>query len=343
MSNAPTSIASEPEAGGDILASAASMIANELERRGFDYRSLLAEQGLAADTLRDPIGRYPRRAYLRFVERALATSGDAALHVHAATRAELGLFRLVDFIGVMSPTVGIGLRTVLQKFDFVDTGVRFVLHEAPTRIVCELHGVAEPHPSDYEAAAIFVVIERRVRVMTAETCSLAAIDLRAADGPVGEALRRCLPTTMIRFGQPRDRMIIAREAWEATPEFAHPAVGALVLGRSAPSTPGDWHAQVEDVIREDLADGNAAAPAVAARLGMSERSLQRRLHERGTTFVAMLEQVRQTEAFRLLRGGTLRLGIAEIARRLGYSETSAFTRAFRRWTGSSPSAWLAKK
>lgn len=69
---------------------------------------------------------------------------------------------------------------------------------------------------------------------------------------------------------------------------------------------------------------------------MSTRTLQRRLRERGIVFASLVDEVRRRLSARYLADSALTLG--EIAWLLGYSESSAFNRAYRRWTGRSPSA-----
>jgi AraC-like DNA-binding protein len=88
---------------------------------------------------------------------------------------------------------------------------------------------------------------------------------------------------------------------------------------------------------------NGTAPevgAVASALAMSPRALQRALKEEGSTFQGILDEARRAVAERELRspGATA----AEVALLLGYSESSAFTRGFRRWTGMTPSAWASR-
>jgi AraC-like DNA-binding protein len=76
--------------------------------------------------------------------------------------------------------------------------------------------------------------------------------------------------------------------------------------------------------------------AAAAALALSERTLRRRLLEEGTSFRALVEEVREALAEELLATG---LPVEQVARRLGYAETASFTHAFTRWKGSSPRAW----
>lgn len=78
---------------------------------------------------------------------------------------------------------------------------------------------------------------------------------------------------------------------------------------------------------------------LAANFNTSTRSLQRRLHEEGVTYQQLADNLRQTLALRYLRTG--QYAVKEVAYMLGYNELSAFTRAFRRWTGISPAKFKA--
>lgn len=85
------------------------------------------------------------------------------------------------------------------------------------------------------------------------------------------------------------------------------------------------------------AGGYPVLEEVAQRLHVSPRTLRRRLAEEGSGFAGLLEEVRRQDAMRLLEDR--RLSVAEVARRLGYEEPANFTRAFRQWTGRTPSEW----
>ena len=85
-----------------------------------------------------------------------------------------------------------------------------------------------------------------------------------------------------------------------------------------------------------LPSAGAGLGAAARVLGMSPRTLQRRLRERGIVYAALIDQVRRRLSSKYLADAKLSLG--EIAYLLGYSESSAFNRAYRRWTGRTPSA-----
>ena len=86
-----------------------------------------------------------------------------------------------------------------------------------------------------------------------------------------------------------------------------------------------------------LMAGQFSSEEVAARLGMHERTLHRRLKEAGTSFRYQLDKARFALGRQLL--GSTSLPVCDIAATLGYSDSSGFIRAFQRWCGTSPAAW----
>jgi len=91
-----------------------------------------------------------------------------------------------------------------------------------------------------------------------------------------------------------------------------------------------------------LVTTSRATPAEAARrLGLGVRTLNRRLAEADFTFSGLLDESRHSIALHLLESTTMPAG--QVATRLGYANTSAFTRAFRRWSGVAPSEWRRSK
>jgi AraC-like DNA-binding protein len=98
--------------------------------------------------------------------------------------------------------------------------------------------------------------------------------------------------------------------------------------------------RVEAVIATELTQGPPRLDLVAERLGVHPKALSRRLAAQGVGYKDLLDHVRRHLAYRHLSSP---LTLEEVAYRLGYSEAAAFTRAFRRWTGTSPGAYRAAK
>jgi AraC-like DNA-binding protein len=106
------------------------------------------------------------------------------------------------------------------------------------------------------------------------------------------------------------------------------------LARPAPAK-RCFEREVEDVVEPMLAQGDLSIERVARQLGMSRQTLYRRLKEEGTTFEEILNAKRGQLAIRYL--GLDRSSVKSAAYRLGFSDPAAFSRAFKRWTGRSPS------
>jgi AraC-like DNA-binding protein len=91
------------------------------------------------------------------------------------------------------------------------------------------------------------------------------------------------------------------------------------------------------LVRSAISTGELSIERVASLLSMQPRTLNRRLRERGTTFRQVADDARYALSRQLLVRGGLRL--ADVAVSLGYADASAFARAFRRWSGTSPTEW----
>ena len=93
--------------------------------------------------------------------------------------------------------------------------------------------------------------------------------------------------------------------------------------------------EVEDAVEPLLATGETSIDRVSASLGLSRQTLYRRLKEEGTTFEEILDAKRRQLAIRYV--GIDRVPVKAASYRLGFSDPAAFSRAFKRWTGTSPS------
>ena len=101
-----------------------------------------------------------------------------------------------------------------------------------------------------------------------------------------------------------------------------------------------WINRVRARLIAALPDGTPHQHVVARSLYTSTRSLRRRLSKEGTTYLRLLDDTRRELGMGYI--GNSRLPVTEIALRLGFAETSSFSRAFRRWTGRAPSSFRAR-
>ena len=116
------------------------------------------------------------------------------------------------------------------------------------------------------------------------------------------------------------------------PAFLGGLVDAFAQRKPAPGK--TFRREVERVIEPLLAGGDVGIDRVARALGASRQTLYRKLKAEGVTYEQVLDELRTRLARRYIREG---MSVKEAAYRLGFSEPAAFSRAFKRWTGSSPS------
>jgi len=149
-----------------------------------------------------------------------------------------------------------------------------------------------------------------------------------------------LPT--VRWSQPETSIRVAAQRLDRRLVSADPVAASHALEEAdrelaaVGETPEHFVERVRGLLRP-AAGGFPPLEAVAASLFLSDRSLKRRLQASGTSFQKLLNEALQREALRLMLNPALDL--QQIATRLGYQDPETFTRAFRRWTGSTPSAY----
>jgi AraC-like DNA-binding protein len=143
----------------------------------------------------------------------------------------------------------------------------------------------------------------------------------------------------LRFDQRDNALVLERDVLALPFTTSEPALGSYLEAAAAsrleqlpaPSLVDEVRGAIDDELR----NGDVDIERVARRVGVTPRSLQRRLRDEGTSYRELIDTIRHKRAVDLLQRG---LSIGDIAEHLGFSEARAFRRAFRRWTGLVPSA-----
>lgn len=149
----------------------------------------------------------------------------------------------------------------------------------------------------------------------------------------------------VRFGSDRDALRVSDRTLQTRNRVGDASIAAFfdTLLAAEVDTLDDTRPldrRVLDRVSTALSGGVPALSDIARELGMSGRTLQRHLSAEGTSFQALVDEARRRLALRLLQGGS-DTTLTEVTFMTGFSDQSAFTRAFRRWTGETPAAWRA--
>ena len=150
----------------------------------------------------------------------------------------------------------------------------------------------------------------------------------------------------VHFESDRDALLVAEAALQAPNRLGdeHTARffdGHLEQALAQRSETAPLEARVAACIARTLSEGVPTVSGIADQLGMSGRTLQRQLAGADRTFQALVDEARRSVAERLLEQTDYAL--ADVAFLTGFSEQSALTRAFRRWTGTTPRAWRRQR
>jgi len=145
------------------------------------------------------------------------------------------------------------------------------------------------------------------------------------------------------FDMPRTRLVFDRESIERPLDSGNPELArhndAIALQYLTQLERDNIELRVREVLTQQLTHGEPSQEDVAEMLNMSARTLQRKLGDGGTTYKEILDDTRHALALQYLSARTH--SVSDVTYLLGFSSGSCFTRAFRRWTGQSPSDWRA--
>lgn len=298
----------------------------------------LTEAGIRPELLADPDARVATDAAFALFARAGELTHDPDFGLHAGAHLPLGAMEVLDYATSKSRTIGEGLERMARYYallvEHIETKVESVgdlarvIHRAEPPLVSPRHAVE----------MLFGAIVARGRLLTNRDWPLRLVRFVHAE-PCDTAELRSFFRAPIDFGQPIDELVFDRAFLEQPLISADPGL-TEVLERYAQSlvaklSSGDpFLSDVRGAVVETLHGGAPSLEQTARRLAVSPRTLQRRLTEIGVSHSEIVDAVRRELALRYL--AEPQIALAEIAYLIGFSEGSAFHRAFRRWTGKTP-------
>ena len=329
-----------PSATGALARLAAARAAAS----GIAVRPLLRRAGLTERQIKNPharIGAASQAALVGFLAEAL---GDDLFGFHLGQGFEIREIGLVYYVMASAPT----LRNALaERYGAItNEGIAPICGQSgEVRIRVSYVGLTR-HAAWHQVEFWMTGLVRVARQLTGLRLSpvhLALCHPRHAGAREMEAFLGCA----IAFDAPVDEVRFPSAAGNAPLTGADPYLHDLLLSyceealahRARPAE--SLRTRVENAVTPLLPHGRPRIEEIARELGTSQRTLSRRLAEEGLTFERLLEEMRRDLALRYLRDA--RLTISRIAWLLGFQEATAFTRAFRRWTGRSPTEARARR
>ena len=306
---------------------------------GIALAPLLREANLTVPQIDDSRLRLAARDQIHLVNLIADALPDDLLGVHLAEDCDLREMGLLYYVLASSETVPEALRRAVRYAVLANEGV---LHQCVVgrqiRMTFRYVGVSR-HLDRHQSEFWMVLMTRVLRQLTGLRVSARRVRL--------VHMREKTPAEFasffgrdVRFGAAVDEISFADSIGSARVISADPYLNKLLVGYYEDALSrrrvgrGSFRALVENAIVPLLPHAEVRIDEVARRLGLSQRTLARRLKEEGLTFSALLARLRHDLADRYLADGDS--SISQIAWLLGYQEVSAFSKAYKRWTGKAP-------
>jgi AraC-like DNA-binding protein len=318
-----------------------------LESAGLDPDDLLARVGIARSALADPRSRLPKRRFQALWRAASQALDDPAIALRVATMVRPSTLGVIGHLGSASPSVRDAFETVQRLTPLLWEDFECGL-ETRGEVAFLRCGAARPGstPEDRftsEYAVALAVAMSRWRA----SGSMGPLEARFSypAPPYAEEYGRILQLP-VRFDAGEDGILLP----VAMIDVANPAADARLIelleryaaeqlaGIATPTRFGD---RVRACIRAAQPAGSLTATQVAERLSVSTRTLRRRLSEEGSSYREIVDEVRADLARHHL--AREKRDIDDVAFLLGFSDQSAFTKAFRRWTGRTPADYARRR
>jgi AraC-like DNA-binding protein len=312
-----------------------------LDRIGCPSAPVLERAGLARKALEVPDGRLTLEQLQRLIREAIAASKQPWLGFSFGLCTRVPAHGFLGFAAMTAPTVR----------DALELAVRY----APIRTnIVRLRLVLGAEQSSLVIEERFDLGLARETVLSALAVGIwkigQALTLQRLTGRVDFAfpppayLKQLTADARaaydLRFSQPENAMHFSSHYLALPIAMAHTTAFRLAREQCERALSELDRAGLERRVREvlpRLGGGVCTVDEVALKLGTSTRTLQRKLKAGGLSFSELTSELRVRQACTLLRDH--RLSVEQVAERTGYSDVSNFTRAFRRWTGSTPAAF----
>lgn len=327
--------AAPPATAGEMARQASALV----RAAGIELPPLLAKAGLTVAQIEDRNSRFEVRSQIRFLELAANALRDDFLGFHIARDFELRGIGLLYYVLASSERLGDCLHRVGRYSSLANEGIAIRFRDAQDAAITFDHESVDRHSDRQQIECLLTTVVRMCRQLTDRHL----VPIRAS-----LAHRRTEPVSQlssflgcdIAFGADVDEVVFPGNITDMPVVSVDPYLNKLLVKYCEEALAqrgaggGTLRTDLENAIAPLLPHGKAQAGEIARRLGMSRRTLARRLSAEGMTFAGILADLRVDLAKRHLKDGDL--AISQIAWLLGYREVSAFTHAFRRWTGKTP-------
>jgi AraC-like DNA-binding protein len=314
-----------------LSAGSINLILHLAQQKGASKESLCRQAGIDVQLLSDPDARFPTRHVQALWQAAIQQTGQEHLPLQMGESVNLFSLGVLAYLLMNCPTVEVVVRKLIQYQDIACAGVR------NTMGIDGENGLLKSHLMDRDQINPSYALESELSVYVSIFTQLTGVPVPIQEVHFGHAsdkdpseFRRVFGTPRIVFESSFTGIVFAA-SYLQTPVLN---ANASLFNLTGTDTLGY---RVRKAITEGLKGEEPRLGSIARQLAMSERSIQLKLKEEGLTYQQLLDEVRKEMALSHLQEPYL--STTDIAYLLGFSEPSVFSRAFKKWIGTTPHAY----
>jgi AraC-like DNA-binding protein len=310
-----------------------------LKSAGVEVAPLLKRVGLTPEVIADPEERMSVRSQIALLDEAASALKDDCLGFTLARDHDPREIGLLYYVMASSQTLGDGLKRVARYSQITNEALVVGYREGNRLIITLSYSGVPRHSERHQIEFCMFAVLRLCRVLTGESLVPQYFSIAHHRSEAIPEMARFVGTKVV-FGADRDEFALNLDARELPLIHADPYLNDLLLKSCETalaerrSDTSELRTRVENAISSVLPHGRVLVEDVARGLGMSKRTLARKLSDEGLNFTEILQQLRRDLAVRYL--DDRKLHVSKIAWLLGFHEVSAFTHACKRWTGKTP-------
>jgi len=328
-------LAALPTAQGGLT----RLAAQRVREAGIKLEPVLSNVGLTIGQIDDREHRLGVRNQIAFLEAAARALNDDFLGLSLGENFDCADLGLLYYVMASSDTLGSALARASRYSRITNEAIVLEYRKAHEPTLRLSYSGIPRHVDRHQIEFCIVAMVRLSRELSGRRFSPKRVSMIHARSKGVSKFARFLGAN-IGFGRNADEIEFPGGSAEWALVDADPRLNKILLKvceeslKARTSNAGGLRITVENAIAPLLPHGQAQAHVIAQKLGMSERTLARRLAEEGVTFSEVLQQLKESLAIRYLQEDGM--PISRVAWLLGFEEASSFTHACRRWTGKSP-------
>lgn len=327
-----------------IAAEYANLLLELLEEKGFDRQQVLEGTDLTDSQLTNPDFRVNYRQYKTLMDRAISLSGDPSLAVQLGTKLDISTHGFLGYAAMSSDTLRKALEISVKYFRTRSTILELEFYEDDQFGILQIN---EMVPLDNHQQFAIECLLSALHVIGQKL--IPSFSVEEFDGMVTVTFEKPAYfdkvmgdiANSIHFEAAHNQIRIPKKYLDLNLSLADPKLSEMAAHQCAEQLQmiggsEGLLSQVRRIIEKDNGQ-TASLEKVAGELNVSSRTLKRKLKALDTSYQRILDNVRKGKAIEFLT--TTSMTVDEIADNLGYSDPSNFGRAFRKWTGKSPTQY----